>query len=64
MKGKSQRVRWMEFIAQMEDIRNVYKILISHLTGRDHLEVLDVSESVTLKFVENKQRGRVWTELI
>jgi hypothetical protein len=54
----------MEDVAHMEDMKNAYKILISHLKGRDHLEVLGVTESVTLKCVENKQGGRVCTELI
>jgi hypothetical protein len=49
----------MEDVAYMEDMRNAYNILISHLKGRDRLEVLGVTESVTLKCVENKQGGRV-----
>jgi hypothetical protein len=35
---KSRRMRWAGNIERMGDIRNVYKILVETLEGRDHSE--------------------------
>jgi hypothetical protein len=39
---KSRRVKWAGQVARMEDRRNTYRIFVTNLKRRDHLETLDV----------------------
>jgi hypothetical protein len=42
-------------------MRNVYKIIIRKLKGRDHLEVLGVNRRIILKRILEKSGEMAWT---
>jgi hypothetical protein len=33
---KSRRMRWADYVALMEEMRNAYKIFVENLKGGDH----------------------------
>jgi hypothetical protein len=44
--------------------RNVYKILVGKLKGRDHLQERGTDVRIILEWILRKQGGRVWTGCI
>jgi hypothetical protein len=48
----------------MGGIRNVYKILVGSLKGRDHSEHLGADGKIILKWILGKWRCRVWIRRI
>jgi hypothetical protein len=48
----------------MGEMRNVYKILVEKLKGRDHPEDIDVDGKITLEWILRKGNGKMWTGFI
>jgi hypothetical protein len=46
------------------EMRNVYKILVGKLKGRDHSEDLDVDRIIILERILEIQDGKMWTGFI
>jgi hypothetical protein len=46
---KSRRMRWVEYVTRMEEMRNAYRIVYKeNLKGRDNSEDLDVDGKIIL----------------
>jgi hypothetical protein len=60
----SRRMRWVEHVALMEEMRNAYIILAGFLKGKYHSEDVDVDDRIILEWILGKQGGKVWTEFI
>jgi hypothetical protein len=56
-------MRWARHVARREEMRNVHKILVESLKGRDYSEDLGVGGRI-IKWTEGKYGWRVWIELI
>jgi len=61
---KSRRVKWTEHVACMGDRRSAYRVLVGKPEGKDHLENINVDESIILKCILKKWDGKAWTGLI
>jgi hypothetical protein len=48
-------------VARIEEMRNVYKILVGNFTGRDNSKDLGVEGNIISKWVLRKHGGKVWT---
>jgi hypothetical protein len=61
---KSRRMRWVGHVARMEEMRNVYCVLVGNPEEKDNLEGTGVDERIILKWILKKYDGRVWTGFI
>jgi hypothetical protein len=42
-------MRWADHVIRAEEMRNIYKILVRNLRGRDHLEYVGMEWRIILK---------------
>jgi hypothetical protein len=54
-------MRWVGNVACMEEMRNAHNFLSKSQRGADHSEDLGVEERIVLKWMLEKQGGKVWT---
>jgi len=63
---KSRKMRWAEYVACMEEMGNVYRILVGNLKGRDHL--VDFmhrwKDNIRMDLRETEWEGVGWTRLV
>jgi hypothetical protein len=54
---KSRRMRRAGHVASVGEMRNAYKILVTNLKGRDHMEDFGVDGKVILKWILREAGG-------
>jgi hypothetical protein len=64
MIGTRRMMRWSGHVVCMLDLRNVYRILVGKLKGRNCLEDLGVDGRIILKWIIRKQGWMVWIRFI
>jgi len=55
--NKSRRLRWAGHVVNMEEMRNIYKILIGKPEGKNHLEDLDIDGRIIFEWILEKWGG-------
>jgi hypothetical protein len=60
----ARRMGWVGHIACMGKMRNVYKILVGKLEGRDHLEDLGTDGKIILELIAGKLGRKIWAGFI
>ena len=58
---KSRRMRWVGYVARMEEGRGVYRVLVGKLKERDHLGDPGVIEGILLRWIFRKWDVAVWS---
>jgi hypothetical protein len=56
---KSRRIRWVQHVAQMGDMKNAYRILVRKPKEGDHWKDQDVFEWILLQWILERQDGVV-----
>jgi len=58
---KSRRMRWVGYVARMEEGRGVYRVLVGKLKERDHLGDPGVIGGILLRWIFRKWDVGEWT---
>jgi hypothetical protein len=58
---KSRRIRWPGNVARMGEWRNVYRVLVGKLEGKEHLEDQGVDGRTGSKWTSGRLVGGVWS---
>jgi hypothetical protein len=61
---RSRRMRWAGHVAWMGEMRNAYSILMENLKEKDYSEELGLDAKITLKYILEKECGKLWTGCI
>jgi hypothetical protein len=58
---KSGRMRWAAHVARMGEGRNLYRVLVGKMVGKNHLKVLSVDGRLGSKWTLERLVGGVWS---
>jgi hypothetical protein len=61
---KQIRMRWVEHVAHMAEMRNPYKFSNKNLYGREKLKDIGVDGRITLKLILKKYDMRIWIRVM
>jgi hypothetical protein len=57
-------MRWTGHEARIGEMGNSYNTLVGNLKGKDQMKVLGADLRIIIKWILEKQGGRLWTGLI